>query len=197
MRKWVLVCRAVTVEGKVHMMSHTSSHQARPLPVTLSMWSLKAASSPQVASRFNTTPPPQSHTCVCTWHYASSCTIQARTHSGYWYRPTRGRCWWCVDTEGVQQHLSLNEFSFKCDVKKTPGSSAAFRGGWSPRYPVTHTHAETHNWTRHWIKKYPTMHPLQTCCMARNNNNWLHSYADLVSVTPNPSFPLIFESPCL
>lgn len=142
MRKWVLVCRAVTVEGKVHMMSHTSSHQARPLPVTLSMWSLKAASSPQVASRFNTTPPPQSHTCVCTWHYASSRTIQARTHSGYWYRPTRGRCWWCVDTEGVQQHLSLNEFSFKCDVKKTPGSSAAFRGGWSPRYPVTHTHTQ-------------------------------------------------------
>ncbi len=157
MRKWVLVCREVTVEGKVCTVSHISPHQAS---VTLSMWSLRAAPSPQVASRFNATPPPQSHTRVCVWRYVCSCTIQARTHAGYWYRPTRGavRCWWCVDTEGVQQHLSLNEFSFKCDVEKTPGSSAAFRGGRSPRYNVTHTHTCRHSYVKETLDQERANH---------------------------------------
>lgn len=78
--------------------------------------------------------------------YVCSCAIGAHTlltlfliRANVWMDGAGG----ARRMEVVQQHLSPNVFSFKCDVKKTPGPSAAFRGGWSPRYHPTHTHTHT------------------------------------------------------
>lgn len=116
-------------------------HQDQMLSVTLPIWGLKAASSRKAAST-----QPSSITYSCMHAYVSTC----------------GRCWWSLDTEVVQQHLSPNEFCFKHYMKKTAGSSAAFRGGWSPRIPFIHKYMQTQTWNKGWIMKYQTIEPLQT-----------------------------------